>query len=116
MQSSEKDLRNPLDNVKKSIYALKVLDYNRKYISDAVILNIILQKLDKDMRKNYEMTISSNVVPMLNGLIVVPWLNGLIVVLENNSRILENINKKNSIKPKSNQGRNFKPKYLFDIY
>lgn len=62
-QPSTKDLQNLVDNIKKSIRVLMVLDYNKDNLSGALILNISLQKLDKDTRRNYEMNVSSNAVP-----------------------------------------------------
>lgn len=81
-QLSAKDFRNPVDYVKKSIRALKVLDYNINSFSDALVLNTVLQKLDEDNHENYDVTKSSNEVSKLDN---------FILFLEKRSQILISI-------------------------
>ncbi|XP_071042257.1 uncharacterized protein [Parasteatoda tepidariorum] len=78
---SAKDLRNLIDCVKKNIRALTILEYNRNDLSDIFILNIVLQKLDRETRRQYELNISSNDVPKLDD---------LFSFLEKRAQILEN--------------------------
>ncbi|XP_067122120.1 uncharacterized protein [Centruroides vittatus] len=100
---SAKGLRNLIDLVNRNMRALKVLGYERNELSDILILNIVLQKLDKETLKQYEFSISSNDVPKLDN---------LISFLEKRSQILENINKATFVKPRCNQDR-VKPRNLF---
>ncbi|GBN79265.1 hypothetical protein AVEN_87624-1 [Araneus ventricosus] len=101
---SAKDLRNLTDNIKKSIRGLKVLEYNRNNLSDVLILNIVISKLDKQSRQYYESSLSSNEVPKLDD---------LISFLEKRAQILENINKNAAVKPKPFLERYGKPKTFF---
>lgn len=60
---SAKDLQILLDNVKKNLRALKVLDFNRDKLSSAILLNVVLDKLDRETRKQFEITLKTNEVP-----------------------------------------------------
>ncbi|GBM25188.1 hypothetical protein AVEN_184604-1 [Araneus ventricosus] len=101
---SAKDLRNLTDNINKSIRGLKVLEYNRNNLSDVLILNIVISKLDKQSRQYYESSLSSNEVPKLVD---------LISFLEKRAQILENINKDAAVKLKPFLDRYGKPKTFF---
>ncbi|XP_023229230.1 uncharacterized protein LOC111629544 [Centruroides sculpturatus] len=100
---SARGLRSLIDSINRNMRALKVLGYERNELSDILILNIVLQKLDKETLKQYEFSISSNDVPKLDN---------LISFLEKRSQILENINKTTFVKPRCSQDR-VKPKSLF---
>ncbi|GBM21780.1 hypothetical protein AVEN_29225-1 [Araneus ventricosus] len=101
---SAKDLRNLTDNIKKSIRGLKVLEYNRNNLSDVLIVNIVISKLDKQSRQYYESSLSSNEVPKLDD---------LISILEKRAQILKNINKNAAVKPKPFLDGYGKPKTFF---
>ncbi|XP_023236884.1 uncharacterized protein LOC111635960 isoform X2 [Centruroides sculpturatus] len=103
---SARGLRSLIDSINRNMRALKVLGYERNELSDILILNIVLQKLDKETLKQYEFSISSNDVPKLDN---------LISFLEKRSQILENINKTTFVKPRCSQDR-VKPKSLFIKY
>ncbi|GBN11019.1 hypothetical protein AVEN_263292-1 [Araneus ventricosus] len=66
---SAEDLRKLLDAVKKNLRTLKDLEYERNNLSDVLILNLILQKLDKETRKQYEITFKSKEVSDLDNLL-----------------------------------------------
>lgn len=60
---SAKDLRNLFGNIKKNLRTLKVLDLDRDTLSNAILLNIVLDKLDRETCKQYELTLKNNEVP-----------------------------------------------------
>ncbi|CAL1262782.1 unnamed protein product [Larinioides sclopetarius] len=60
---SAKDLRILLDNIKRNLRSLKILDFNRDKLSNTLLLNIVLDKLDRETRKQYELTLKDNEVP-----------------------------------------------------
>ncbi|GFW96372.1 DUF1758 domain-containing protein [Trichonephila clavipes] len=57
---SGKDLRYVLDTILKNLKSLKILEFERDKLSDALLLNIILDKLDRDSHKQYELTLKDN--------------------------------------------------------
>ncbi|CAL1274004.1 unnamed protein product [Larinioides sclopetarius] len=63
VHESAKDLRKLLDNIHKNLRALKVLKYDRNDLSNALLINIILQKLDRETRKQFEFSLIDNKVP-----------------------------------------------------
>ncbi|GFU55952.1 uncharacterized protein NPIL_271731 [Nephila pilipes] len=79
---SAKDLQSLIDCIDKSLRALKVLGYERKKLTDIMLVNIILSKLDRDNRKQFEYTLKHTEVPRLDN---------LIQFLENRSTILQRI-------------------------
>ncbi|GBM78907.1 hypothetical protein AVEN_222466-1 [Araneus ventricosus] len=81
---SAEDLRKLLDTVKKNLRTLKTLEYDRNNLSDVLIINLILQKLDKETRKQFEITLKSKEVPDLDN---------FLTFLENCSLVLEYVNK-----------------------
>ncbi|KFM74595.1 hypothetical protein X975_22117, partial [Stegodyphus mimosarum] len=60
---SAKELRIMLDNIKKNLRSLKILDFARDKLSNVLLLNIVLDKLDRETRKQYELTLKDNEVP-----------------------------------------------------
>ncbi|GBN28332.1 hypothetical protein AVEN_118861-1, partial [Araneus ventricosus] len=77
-------LRKLLDTVKKNLRTLKTLEYERNNLSDVLIINLILQKLDKETRKQFEITLKSKEVPDLDN---------FLTFLENRILVLEYVNK-----------------------
>ncbi|GBN29372.1 hypothetical protein AVEN_57692-1, partial [Araneus ventricosus] len=66
VHESAKDLRKLLDNIHKNLRALKVLKYDRNDLSNVLLINIILQKLDRETRKQFELSLVDNEVPDFN--------------------------------------------------
>ncbi|GFS45898.1 DUF1758 domain-containing protein [Nephila pilipes] len=102
---SAKDLRYFLDCLNKNLRSLKVLDFERDKLSNVLFLNIILEELDRESRKQYELTLKDNEVPDFD-----EFLNWL----ESKNQILNSINsnavvKLNQEKPKSFFVKNNKP-------
>lgn len=87
---SSKELRNFIDCVNKNLRALKVLKYEQNNLSDAFLINIILQKLDRETRKLFEYTTKKTEYPKFTD---------LMSFLENRSSTLESVNQCLSIKP-----------------
>ena len=81
---SAKELRDFVDNIKKNLRALKVLEYERDKLSDILLVNVLIEKLDLESRKQFEMSISSNNVPLFDD---------FITFLEKQSHILESISR-----------------------
>nr|XP_042894443.1 uncharacterized protein LOC122268482 [Parasteatoda tepidariorum] len=75
------DIRNMVDILKKNIRALKLLNFDRNNLSDILLLNIILKKVYRETRKQYEQTIASNEIPELDKF------------LEKRSQILDSISR-----------------------
>ena len=63
---SAKDLRYLLDNVNKNLRALKLLNYDRDNLSNVLLFNIIMPKLDKNSRMQFELTLGNQDVPDLD--------------------------------------------------
>lgn len=57
---SSKDLRDFLVSVKKNHWSPKVIDFDRDNFSNAILLNIVLHILDRDTRKQHELTLKDN--------------------------------------------------------
>ena len=51
---SSADLRNLLDKTKKNLRALQILDFKKDKLSDGLLLNDMLGKIDREKRKQYE--------------------------------------------------------------
>lgn len=64
-----KKLRNFLDNVNRNLRALKVLDFDRDTFSNAILLNVILDKLDHETHKQCKLTLKDNEVPNFDELL-----------------------------------------------
>ncbi|GFY74409.1 integrase catalytic domain-containing protein [Trichonephila inaurata madagascariensis] len=100
---SAKDLRNLIDDVNKNIRALKVLEFERNNLSDILILNNILQKLDKETLKQFEYSLNSTENPKSDD---------FILFLEKCAQVLSNVNKNSFVKSMFIQDRN-KSKIFF---
>lgn len=66
---SAKELRDLLDNVNKNLRALKLLKFEQNNFANALLLNIIMPKLDKNSRIQFEQTVQKQEVPELNDLL-----------------------------------------------
>ncbi|XP_071039933.1 uncharacterized protein [Parasteatoda tepidariorum] len=78
------DIRNIVVILKKNIRALKLLNFDRNNLSDILLLNIILKKVDRETRKQYKETIASNEIPELDK---------FLEFLEKRSQILDSISR-----------------------
>ncbi|GFS68765.1 integrase catalytic domain-containing protein [Trichonephila clavipes] len=67
---SARDIRTMTDILSKNIRALKLLGFERKNLSDLILLNIILKKIDRETRKQFEQPIDSNQIPELDTFIM----------------------------------------------
>ncbi|GFT86016.1 uncharacterized protein NPIL_238451 [Nephila pilipes] len=85
-QESAKDLRTFLDCITKNLRALKILNYEKDKLSNILLLNIILQKLALETRKQYELSLITTEVPDFDDLI--EFLEKRYLVLNNISRNL----------------------------
>lgn len=88
---SSKELRNLVDAINKNIRALKNLGFERNDLSDILLTTIILNKLDKETRKQFELSMNNSEVPKFED---------LITYLEKRSQTLESVNKYYPVKPK----------------
>ncbi|GFT46356.1 DUF1758 domain-containing protein [Nephila pilipes] len=79
---SAKDLCHFLDCLNKNLRSLKVLEFETYKLSNVLFLNIILEKLDRESRKQYELTLENNEVVDFDGFL--NWLE--------RSQILNSIN------------------------
>ncbi|GBN92666.1 hypothetical protein AVEN_114546-1 [Araneus ventricosus] len=66
---SSKGLRNITDTINKSLRALKSFKLDCNNLANAILVNIILERLDKDTRKAYELFIQTKGIPSLNELL-----------------------------------------------
>ncbi|KAF8786368.1 hypothetical protein HNY73_008089 [Argiope bruennichi] len=66
---SAKGLRNITDTINKSLRGLKSLNLECNDLTSAILVNIILERLDKESRKAYEMSIQSKQIPSLKELL-----------------------------------------------
>ncbi|GFV67154.1 DUF1758 domain-containing protein [Trichonephila clavipes] len=78
---SAKELRALMDCINRNIRALKVLKYEQNDLSDVILINIILQKIDKESRKHFELSLKTEV----------PTFDSIMNFLEKRSAVLENI-------------------------
>ncbi|XP_054715273.1 uncharacterized protein LOC129224750 [Uloborus diversus] len=58
-----KDLRYLTDNLLNNLRALKQLDLNMNALSEAILMNVMLQRLDEESRKVFEMSLDCNDLP-----------------------------------------------------
>ncbi|GFU51570.1 DUF1758 domain-containing protein [Trichonephila clavipes] len=63
---SARDIRTMTDILSKNIRALKLLGFERNNLSDLILLNIILKKIDRETQKQFEQSIDSNQIPELD--------------------------------------------------
>ncbi|GFV38493.1 DUF1758 domain-containing protein [Trichonephila clavipes] len=57
------EIRNMIDCVQKNFRALKVLKYEQNKLSDVLLINILVEKLDRESRRNFELSHKSKTVP-----------------------------------------------------
>ncbi|GFW05955.1 integrase catalytic domain-containing protein [Trichonephila clavipes] len=81
---SARDIRTMTDILSKNIRALKLLGFERNNLSDLILLNIILKKIDRETRKQFEQSIDSNQIPELDT---------FIMFLEKRSQTIDSINR-----------------------
>ncbi|GFX32018.1 integrase catalytic domain-containing protein [Trichonephila clavipes] len=74
-----------MDCINRNIRALKVLKYEQNDLSDIILINIILQKIDKESRKQFELSLKTAEVPTFDS--VMKFLEKRSAVLENITRI-----------------------------
>lgn len=77
-----KALRSLIDRLHKHVRALKLLNLDLDKLSEAMLINIVLQKLDRETRKQFEMTLTSSELT--------DW-NTFITFIEKRCQILENL-------------------------
>ncbi|GFT59565.1 DUF1758 domain-containing protein [Trichonephila clavipes] len=82
---SAKELRALMDCINRNIRALKVLKYEQNDLSDIILINIILQKIDKESRKQFELSLKTAEVPTFDS--IMKFLEKRSAVLENITRI-----------------------------
>ncbi|GFU93070.1 DUF1758 domain-containing protein [Trichonephila clavipes] len=82
------------DILSKNIRALKLLGFERNNLSDLILLNIILKKIDRETRKQFEQSIDSNQIPELDT---------FIMFLEKRSQTINSINRSAPITHKPKQ-------------
>ncbi|GBM31719.1 hypothetical protein AVEN_19101-1, partial [Araneus ventricosus] len=103
---SSKGLRNITDTINKSLRALKSFKLDCNNLTNAILVNIILERLDKDTRKAYELSIQTKEIPSLNELL--KFLDSRAMVLDQ----LGNTPSNNKFK-KEFQGSAYKSKNFF---
>ncbi|GFV85652.1 integrase catalytic domain-containing protein [Trichonephila clavipes] len=91
---SARDIRTMTDILSKNIRTLKLLGFERNNLSDLILLNIILKKIDRETRKQFEQSIDSNQIPELDT---------FIMFLEKRSQIIDSINRSAPITHKPKQ-------------
>ncbi|GFW66986.1 integrase catalytic domain-containing protein [Trichonephila clavipes] len=91
---SARDIRTMTDILSKNIRILKLLGFERNNLSDLILLNIILKKIDRETRKQFEQSIDSNQIPELNT---------FIMFLEKRSQTIDSINRSAPITHKLKQ-------------
>ncbi|GBO35025.1 hypothetical protein AVEN_136203-1 [Araneus ventricosus] len=97
-RESSEDLHILLDNVKKNLRSLKILDFERDKLSNALLLNVVLDKLDRETRKQFELTLKDNEVPDFDA---------CLEFLERRYQILCSIHNNNPTKSNSEQSKSF---------
>ncbi|GFU49716.1 uncharacterized protein TNCV_3623901 [Trichonephila clavipes] len=91
---SARDIRTMTNILSKNIRALKLLGFERNNLSDLILLNIILKKIDRETRKQFEQSIDSNQIPELDK---------FIMFLEKRSQTIDSINRSAPITHKPKQ-------------
>ncbi|GFS62157.1 integrase catalytic domain-containing protein [Trichonephila inaurata madagascariensis] len=91
---SARDIRSMTDILNKNIRALKLLGFERNNLSDLLLLNIILKKIDRETRKQFEQSIDSHQIPELDT---------FIMCLEKRSQTIDSINRSAPIIHKQKQ-------------
>ncbi|GFX69879.1 integrase catalytic domain-containing protein [Trichonephila clavipes] len=67
---SARDIRTMTDILSKNIRALKLLGFERNNLSDLILFHIILKKIERETRKQFEQSIDSNQIPELDTFIM----------------------------------------------
>ncbi|GBM82212.1 hypothetical protein AVEN_179520-1 [Araneus ventricosus] len=80
---SAKDLRNLVDAISKSLRGLKLLELEANELVHQILINVVIEKIDKETRKQYEMSLTTNEFPN--------W-DKFIEFLRKRSQVLEIIN------------------------
>ncbi|GBO18769.1 hypothetical protein AVEN_12-1 [Araneus ventricosus] len=60
---SSKELRNLVDTINKSVRGLKLLELEGNELVQQIIINVVIQKVDKETREQYEMSLTTNELP-----------------------------------------------------
>ncbi|GFU25868.1 DUF1758 domain-containing protein [Trichonephila clavipes] len=84
---SVKELRALMDCINRNIRALKVLKYEQNDLSDIILINIILQKIDKESRKQFELSLKTAEVPTFGSIMKFLEKRERSAALENITRI-----------------------------
>lgn len=100
---SSKELRKLTDSILKHLRALKLLDLELNKLSELMLIHVISQKLDRESRKQYELTQHSNELPK--------W-DEFISFLLKRSQVLENIQRNQALIVKTKSETNFRSKSL----
>ncbi|XP_054713686.1 uncharacterized protein LOC129223144 [Uloborus diversus] len=66
---SPKELRNLIDNFKKNLRALKVLEFDQNNLSEKLLSHLFLQKVDKESSKQYQMSLKGKDVESFDQLL-----------------------------------------------
>ncbi|GFV32498.1 DUF1758 domain-containing protein [Trichonephila clavipes] len=103
---SARDIRTMTDILSKNIRALKLLGFERNNLSDFILLNIILKKIDRETRKQFEQSIDSNQIPELDT---------FIMFLEKRSQTIDSINRSAPITHKPKQVSFHKGKIFLNL-
>ncbi|GFS70880.1 DUF1758 domain-containing protein [Trichonephila clavipes] len=82
---SAKELRALMNCINRNIRALKVLKYEQNDLSDIILINIILQKIDEESKKQFELSLKTAEVPTFDS--IMKFLEKRSAVLENITRI-----------------------------
>lgn len=69
-RESAVEIREMIDCIKKNLRALKVLKYEQNDLFDVFLQNIMLKKLDKESRKNFEILQKTKEVPTFDEFII----------------------------------------------
>lgn len=104
---SAKELRSIIDKLLKHIRALKTLKFNNNNFSEILLINIVLQKLDRETRKQFEFSIDTTEVPT--------W-DAFISFLQKRCQVLESLNRNTPFKPKPQMESNYRPRSLMLNY
>ncbi|GBM71082.1 hypothetical protein AVEN_146298-1 [Araneus ventricosus] len=85
LNESAKELRALMDCVNKNMRALiRSLKYEQNKLSDVMLINIILQKIDRESRKQFELSLTTAEIPTFDI---------LMKFLEKRSSLLDSINR-----------------------
>ncbi|GFW03161.1 integrase catalytic domain-containing protein [Trichonephila clavipes] len=82
---SAKELRALMDSINRNIRELKVLKYEQNDLSDIILINIILRKIDRESRKQFELLLKTAEVKTFDS--IMNFLGKRSAVLENITRI-----------------------------